>query len=65
MQVIARTDLCVGCGQCALAVPEVFDQQEADGTVLLLDPRPPAALHRRVREAAMSCPVEAISTVEP
>jgi ferredoxin len=64
MRVTTRTDVCVGCGQCALAVPEVFDQQEDDGTVVLLETRPPAALHRRVRETAISCPVGAISTVE-
>lgn len=64
MRVTTRTDLCVGCGQCALAVPEVFDQQEDDGTVVLLDSLPAAMLRSRVREAAISCPVGAISTVE-
>jgi ferredoxin len=62
--VSTRTDVCVGCGQCALAVPEVFDQDQRDGTVILLAPTPPADLHDRVRQAADNCPVEAISVTE-
>lgn len=54
---------CVGSGQCALAVPEVFDQDEEDGIVRLLDETPPADLHGAVREAAHRCPVQAISVL--
>ncbi|MFJ9212737.1 ferredoxin [Streptomyces sp. NPDC102264] len=62
MHLTIRPDTCVGSGQCALAVPEVFDQDEEDGTVVLLDDRPASDLHAAVREAAGLCPVQAILT---
>ncbi|MCL7457408.1 ferredoxin [Micromonospora echinofusca] len=61
MRIQVDSDSCVGSGQCALALPEVFDQDDADGTVVLLDDRPPAELHDAVREAASRCPVQAIT----
>jgi ferredoxin len=47
---------CQGAGLCALTVPDVFDQREDDGTVLLLDPSPPEELHDAVRRAVDLCP---------
>ncbi|HWD01600.1 MAG TPA: ferredoxin, partial [Amycolatopsis sp.] len=41
--------------------PEVFDQREDDGIVLLLDEHPGEELHATVREAATVCPGAAIS----
>jgi ferredoxin len=51
---------CVGSGQCVLVAPEVFDQREEDGIVLLLDESPSEELHDQVREAAQICPALAI-----
>lgn len=45
---------------CVLTEPAVFDQDD-DGTVLLLDPAPPAAGHAAVRDAALVCPAGAIT----
>jgi len=53
---------CVGSGLCSLAVPEIFDQDERDGTVVLVADRPAPDLHDAVLEAAELCPVQAIST---
>ena len=64
MHITTWTESCVGSGQCALAVPEVFDQDQDEGTVRLLDADPGQALQRRVREAAISCPMQAISVSE-
>jgi ferredoxin len=55
---------CCGAGQCVLAAPEVFDQRDEDGVVVLLDARPPADQHDNVREAAAVCPAAAIETHE-
>lgn len=62
MHLTIEPDACVGSGQCALAVPEIFDQDEEDGTVVLLDTRPEPDLRDAVREAAGLCPVQAILT---
>ncbi|HEV7825259.1 MAG TPA: ferredoxin [Mycobacteriales bacterium] len=47
---------CQGAGLCALTAPEVFDQRDDDGTVVLLDPSPPEALHDAARRAEDLCP---------
>ncbi|MCW7989804.1 ferredoxin [Streptomyces platensis subsp. clarensis] len=63
MRVLIDQDKCCGAGSCVLSAPEVFDQREEDGIVLLIDAEPPAALHEAVHEAAAICPAAAI-TVE-
>lgn len=60
MQITVDTDKCCGAGQCALTAPEVFDQSDEDGTVLLLDAQPPAEHHEAVRKAADQCPAAVI-----
>ncbi|MGO4461025.1 ferredoxin [Streptomyces sp. M-16] len=64
MRVEVSRDLCRGAGMCTLLAPEVFDQSD-EGVVLLLDARPPAAVHAAVREAADQCPCAAITLHEP
>jgi ferredoxin len=44
--------------------PQVFDQNEQDGTVRLLIEAPPADLHDFVREAARVCPARVIQIEE-
>ncbi|MEU9040740.1 MULTISPECIES: 4Fe-4S domain-containing protein [unclassified Kitasatospora] len=51
---------CCGAGHCVLAAPEVFDQRDEDGIVVLLDAQPPAQSHQAVRDAAAVCPAAAI-----
>jgi len=65
MRVSVDQDSCCSSGQCVLAVPEVFDQNEDDGVVLLLQPQPPEELWAAVRTAAAICPARAISVQEP
>ncbi|MFD7711431.1 ferredoxin [Streptomyces sp. NPDC059785] len=55
---------CCGAGQCVLIAPEVFDQRDEDGIVLLLDAEPGADHHDAVREAASVCPAAAIELSE-
>ena len=63
MKVTVDKDKCIASGQCVLTAPDVFDQQEEDGIVVLLDPNPPADLAADVKQAAAVCPALAI-TVE-
>jgi ferredoxin len=56
---------CVAAGQCVLLAPEVFDQRDEDGIVVLLDDQPAPESHPAVRESALVCPAAAIRLVEP
>ena len=42
-------------------VPEVFDQRESDGIVLLLEELPPAELTPYLEKAVRLCPARAIA----
>jgi ferredoxin len=64
MKVMIDQDKCVGSGQCVLASPDVFDQRDEDGMVVLLQENPPAGLFEEVREAARICPALAIELAE-
>ncbi|GAA2608510.1 MULTISPECIES: ferredoxin [Streptomyces] len=57
---VAR-DRCVGAGQCVLAAPTVFDQDEEEGLVLVLDDEPHASDADAVREAVWACPSGALT----
>ncbi|MEV4065550.1 ferredoxin [Nonomuraea dietziae] len=61
MNIAVDRDKCCGAGQCALLAPEVFDQGEDDGIVILLDPSPAERFHAAVREAVDVCPASAIT----
>ena len=58
------TDACCAMGRCAAEASEVFDQDPDTGTVVLLDPAPPSALHDTVRLCAELCPCGAIAVTE-
>ena len=60
MKVIVDQNKCVASGQCVLSAPEVFDQREEDGIVVLLAETPPEDLADAVRQAAVLCPAQAI-----
>ncbi|CAJ62651.1 putatite ferredoxin (partial) [Frankia alni ACN14a] len=47
-----------------LAAPDVFDQRDDDGIVILLDANPPADQHDNVRRAAAVCPAAAIEVLD-
>ncbi|MEU0939155.1 MULTISPECIES: ferredoxin [unclassified Embleya] len=64
MRIEVDRDLCCGAGMCALEAPEVFDQDETEGLVVLLLPEPPDAGHEAVREAARLCPSGAVKLTE-
>lgn len=61
MRITADQQRCIGAGQCVLSAPEVFDQDQDEGVVTLLQPRPPDDLHADVRRAVERCPSGAIT----
>ncbi|GIF00534.1 ferredoxin [Paractinoplanes rishiriensis] len=64
MKITVDEDRCCGAGQCVMTAPDVFDQRDEDGIVVLLDPSPPDDRLVVVRNAEAMCPAAAI-TVEP
>lgn len=64
MRVAVDAPKCVASGQCVLIAPDVFDQRDEDGIVVLLDEAPPPERHGGVRESALVCPAAAILVTE-
>ena len=65
MKIIADTGRCVGAGQCVLTDPDLFDQSEDDGTVIVLVPEPEGEVaEENARTAVHICPSQALSLAE-
>jgi ferredoxin len=62
MKVRVDPDLCTGCGPCEAICPEVFEMRDDKSVVILKDV--PPELEDAVREAADSCPANAIIVEE-
>ncbi|MFI9162283.1 ferredoxin [Kitasatospora aureofaciens] len=59
MGVDVNRDVCTGAGQCTLIAPQLFDQDDEDGLVVLLR-QPGAADDPDVRRAVSVCPSRAL-----
>lgn len=64
MRVVTDLDKCCGNGMCAMDAPQVFDQNDDDGTVVVLQEVPATGQEDAVRAAARHCPTEAITLLE-
>ncbi|MFC9427655.1 ferredoxin [Streptomyces sp. NPDC056987] len=64
MKVTVEEDKCCAAGTCVVIAPEVFDQREDDGIVILLDAHPSEDQHAAVRECVSVCPAGAIHVSE-
>jgi ferredoxin len=62
MKARVEPDICIGCGLCVSACPEVF-RMEGDKAVVYVAVIP-AKLYDLCRQAAKDCPVEAIKIEE-
>ncbi|MEE1790471.1 ferredoxin [Streptomyces sp. BE308] len=56
---------CAGAGMCALTAPAVFDQDEEEGLVILLQPAPAPEHRAAARMAVGLCPAGAIALNSP
>ncbi|MER7048559.1 MULTISPECIES: ferredoxin [Streptomyces] len=62
MRIEIDRDVCIGAALCALTAPEVFTQDD-DGLSELLPARPGETHEAKARQAARTCPVQAITAV--
>lgn len=60
MKIAVDVERCVGAGVCVMAAPDVFDQNDDDGVVIVLEDQPSADQHGAVRDAAARCPAAVI-----
>jgi ferredoxin len=60
-----KIDKCVGAGVCAIAAPGIFDQNDDDGIVVVLDANPSNDQLGQLRDAAARCPAAVITLMEP
>lgn len=64
MRIVLDRDRCVGSGQCVLTAPDVFDQDDDVGLVVLRVNRPPVDREADVVEAARACPARVITVLD-
>ena len=64
MRIVTHEDNCIGSGNCVLSSPELFDQRDSDGVVIVLDTEPAAEFQAVARSAAAACPAQAIEIRE-
>jgi ferredoxin len=60
MKVTVDQNICASSGNCVMNAPEVFDQRDEDGVVILLTESPSAEQAEGARQAAAACPAQAI-----
>ncbi len=64
MKVTVDQNICASSGNCVLNAPEVFDQRDDDGVVVLLNSNPTPEQADGARRAAAACPALAIHIEE-
>jgi ferredoxin len=60
MKVTVDQEKCCAGGNCVMLAPDVFDQRDSDGVVVLLTDTPSADACDAVHEAAEVCPAACI-----
>ena len=64
MRIEANRTVCAASGQCVLAAPRVFAQDEVEGAVVVLDVHPSEDERAAVMRAVGECPTQALQIVE-
>jgi ferredoxin len=64
MRVTAAREVCIGSGNCVFAAPEVFDQDDDEGLVVLLTAEVGPQDADAVRDAVAHCPSGALRIAE-
>ena len=64
MKIEIDPDKCIGAGQCVLAAPDLFSQDETTGLAIAPGRIENPDLFDRARDAERACPARAIRIVE-
>ncbi|SDE12129.1 ferredoxin [Glycomyces harbinensis] len=64
MRIAADRERCTSSGMCALTAPELFDQDDEDGRVVVLDDAPLGADTGDAAAAIELCPSGALTAVD-
>jgi len=64
MRIEVNREKCTSSGSCVMYCPDLFDQDEKDGRVLLIAEFPSERQEGEVREVVVRCPTGAIRVVE-
>jgi len=59
MRIVVDHEMCIGSGECVVAAPQVFDQDD-DGLVVLLTETADEGNEAAVRSAVHACPARVI-----
>ena len=61
VKIIAKENVCIGSGQCAMLLPNIFKQSRDDGIVELLSEEVDVTFLKKLRNVVDSCPSRALS----
>ncbi|HZE39727.1 MAG TPA: ferredoxin, partial [Stackebrandtia sp.] len=64
MKIKADREVCIGAGMCVLTAPDLFDQDDEEGRVLVKHVEPASDQEGSAREAVSLCPSGALSLDE-
>lgn len=64
MRIRTNSDTCIGAGRCFRTAPELFDQNEADATVVVLVDQVTGDRLEKAREAVDDCPTRTLYLTE-
>lgn len=65
MRITADRSACIGSGMCVMTAPDVFDQDDAEGLVLLLVAEPDGPDAEAAERAVLLCPAHALAAPGP
>jgi ferredoxin len=61
MRIMVDRERCIGSAECVQTAPELFDQSDRDGRVVLVVAEQPAAAPEQVLDAVSRCPSRALT----
>jgi ferredoxin len=64
VRILGDRDICVGAGMCALTAPDLFEQDEEDGLVVVRNVHVEGQALELARKALDLCPSGALSLLE-